>query len=217
VEVDPFRDSQAIVLRDDSGKGGLVTEGLLARALGKLREPRLVVLNACSTEIMAAAVARVVPAVVGMRGEYSDVGAVALARSFYRELGRGAQLEQALADARRELNFSNPGSLDWSAPVLYLSGGACPLVATRTAPGPEMHGVRPDMPAPVEVLPAQTPRDAEREYLTARLNVDRRNAAALEAQAGQASTSLAPAMQSQLERLRTRIAETEAKLGVKGL
>ena len=213
--LEPSSGSQAILLRDDQGNRSLVNADELQRLLYRAPYVRFVFLNACNTDWVAATLGRGVPAVIGVLGEYADTSAIALARSFYSECGHGAALEQALAIARRELNYSNPGSLEWSAPVLYMTHVGSTLVRVR--PSPLIRLVVAPQPAVVgvEAMVTQTGRDAEREYLAARLEVDRRNRFALEEQILQLGSQVPPAVQAQLDQLRQRIAETEAALGVK--
>lgn len=211
VSADPA--SQAILLADAAGGRRLVGQRRWLeefRMLG-LQDIRLVVLNGCQTDLFAAALARVVPAVVGMRGDYLDQSAVSFAGSLYRGIGGGAALDQAIASARRELNYSNPGSLEWGAPVLYQSGPALPLLAE-----PEITVVAAPLPperaAAVSALPRKATKNPEREYLTARLDVDRKNLSALEERLSQAGASSGLPIEGELERLRKRIAETESML-----
>jgi hypothetical protein len=187
VEKDFDPESQAIVLRNESGSRDLLLgEGLVDLLSTHGRGLRLVFLNACNTDVVAEVMARRAPAVLGVRGEYSDRSAVTLARGFYRELGQGAQLDHALAVARRDVNFKSPGSLDWSAPLLFLSGGGGSPLVKPGAPAESSALSPPSLEtAAAEPSVSQLGRDVEREYLAARIEVDRRNIAALEAQARQ--------------------------------
>lgn len=213
VSADPT--SQSIVLASASGGRRLVGQRRWLeefRLLG-LQDIRLVVLNGCDTDLFAAALARTLPAVMGVRGQYLDQSAVSFARSFYRAIGGGATLDQAVASARRDLNYSTPGSQEWGAPVLYQRGPATPLLAAL--PEIVVAAAAPSAPASaagISVLPGKASRNPQREYLTARLDVDRQNLSAMEARVPQAGSALGPQLAGELDRLRRRIAETEKML-----
>ena len=57
---------------------------------------RLVVLNACYSRVQAEAIAEVIDCVVGMSDAISDRAAIAFAASFYRALGFGRSVQEAL-------------------------------------------------------------------------------------------------------------------------
>lgn len=67
-----------------------------------------------------------VPAVLAMQFPISDEGALALARSFYAELGAGVDLDLALTRARRAIKVAAPE--EWVSPILYLRDGGEKLV-----------------------------------------------------------------------------------------
>lgn len=64
---------------------------------------RLVVLNACFSEAVSAALSGVVDCVVGMRGSIGDVAARAFSIGFYRALGYGRSIGNAVAQANAGL------------------------------------------------------------------------------------------------------------------
>jgi hypothetical protein len=208
-------DPQSIVVGSlTTGMSDQIPGDELVAALAEVNDLRLVVLNACKTDRIAASLATRVPAAIGLLGDVVDLSAVRLATTLYGQIGQGAHLEQALAAARRVVDYENPGSLDWSAPVLYLRGGGQPLVRRISTPEVNAAGVEADS-EPAGASPPAAPEDAEQEYLVARLDVDRQNLAALETAATQSADSMPIGVGAELERLRKRVAETEAELGLK--
>jgi hypothetical protein len=94
--------SSGIYLQDEQGGPQLVT----ARALTMMIESaaataRVVVLNACYSDVQADALCRVVDCVIGMTGAIRDDAARAFAVGFYRALGNrrsvGNAVDQAVA------------------------------------------------------------------------------------------------------------------------
>lgn len=76
-----------------------------------------------------------VRAVVAMRREVSDKGALKLAKIFYEQVAQGETLTRSLAKARREVNTVQ---CDWATPVLYLAGEDLVLLPVEEpAPVPE--------------------------------------------------------------------------------
>lgn len=120
-------DEGGIWLEDERG-GGLRLTGRELPAM--LRQPvSFVFLNICHggrsspnpfAGIAEALLRSGVRAVVAMRREVTDSGAVALAKSFYSCLARGDSLSQALAKARSSVVNAQYG--DWAVPMLYLAG-----------------------------------------------------------------------------------------------
>jgi CHAT domain len=64
---------------------------------------RIVVLNACFSDAVAAALTRTVDCVVGMRGSIGDVAARSFSVGFYRALGYGRSIGNAVAQANAGL------------------------------------------------------------------------------------------------------------------
>lgn len=92
-------------------------------------ELRMVVLNCCHAGRMvsdsAAASAFVqsgVPAIVAMRHEVSDDAAMTFCEELYGELVDGADIDEAVCEARRAIYFLPGGGGEWILPVLYLCG-----------------------------------------------------------------------------------------------
>jgi hypothetical protein len=89
--------------------------------------PQLVVLNSCSGaqglsgDMFSSTAALLslgrVPAVVAMQFPFTDRAAIAFSKSFYRWLGQGAKVQDAIRRSRRNLTRLGP---EWITPVLYL-------------------------------------------------------------------------------------------------
>jgi hypothetical protein len=93
----------------------------LAAALKGTPRLRLVVLAACETDRLAAHLAPVVPAVIGIRGIISDAGCQAFLGGLYGALAAGATLSQAVASGRtQQIGFSRSIGDEWAQPVLFL-------------------------------------------------------------------------------------------------
>ena len=130
-------DMGLIHLEKADGRKAPVTGVDFAKAVTRRRAPRLVVLNACygaRSQLHRAydglaphLLRRGVAAVVAMRTTVSDKAAVRFATALYGGLAKGHVLEQAMADARRELSVSEHRA-EWSTPVLYLGADHVRLV-----------------------------------------------------------------------------------------
>ena len=90
--------------------------------------PRLVVLAACDTDLVAAQLAEDLPNVIGFRGKISDEGCLAFLRGLYKALGSGSTIDQAVAAGRaQQVGFSQSLGEEWALPVVFQTDGA-PLV-----------------------------------------------------------------------------------------
>jgi hypothetical protein len=94
---------------------------------------RLVFLNACKTGttsersgahpfagVATALIKRHVPAVVAMQFPISDPAAIIFARTFYECIVRGAPVDAAVVEGRKELRANKETASEWATPVLYL-------------------------------------------------------------------------------------------------
>jgi Domain of unknown function (DUF4384)/CHAT domain len=156
-------DEGALLLPDASGRAAAVSvEGLtrLFAALSRDLPIRCVVLNACHSATLAAALTPWVDCVIGIAASLRDTTAVAFAGAFYEALGFGRDVALAydLACAQVRLSIDAPGDL----PTLQFREGARPdavrLVASieearvtsrelpkRSAPGSsDAEGITPD-------------------------------------------------------------------------
>ncbi len=143
---------------ETTGEGGLcfkapdgsadrVSGKALATELGTFRDLQLIFLNACSTATVApestgspflgAAAALVLagfPAVVAMRVPISDAAAIAFSRAFYGRLLAGDPLETSLLQGRLAISRLDPGSAEWSTPILFLRSHKSKEVALERVP-----------------------------------------------------------------------------------
>ncbi|MCP4695372.1 MAG: CHAT domain-containing protein [Gammaproteobacteria bacterium] len=87
---------EGIVLEDDNGCSSLVNAEALAQ-LFKLfgDEVQCVLLNACYSEIQAAAIAEHIDYVIGMKRAFSDNAAISFSGAFYDAIGAGKSVEFA--------------------------------------------------------------------------------------------------------------------------
>lgn len=65
------------------------------------QKARLVILNACNTELVAEGIKGEVEAVIGTRDKVDDIAAKVLTETFYAELGGGASIDDAYDSATR--------------------------------------------------------------------------------------------------------------------
>jgi hypothetical protein len=91
----------------------------LGKLVGSNPALRLLVLNGCRTDGLAAALAGVVTGVIGHRGDITDVAALAFADGLYSTLMRGVPLDLAVTAARLHVDSRTPGGREWCAPILY--------------------------------------------------------------------------------------------------
>src|SRR5262249_25142033 len=104
---------QQIVLEDDKGGQARVDKEALAELCGILKgNLRLVVLNACSSEPHAEALARHVDCAIGMNKPIGDEAAIAFAASFYQVIGFGQPVETAFRLGKNELSLRRLGEED---------------------------------------------------------------------------------------------------------
>jgi CHAT domain len=132
----------------------LVSADELRDKLHPVHRPSLIVLTGSDTDLLALELARVVPSVVGIRGEISDKARESFLGGFYRALGRGESIEAGLVAGRGELRaIGSALAADWAAPVGYLSEPQ--RLVTR---GDETEPARPVAPDdPASAQPSRTP------------------------------------------------------------
>lgn len=89
-------DQDGIIVEDDEGQSFRVPEEPLAELFGLLSNHlECVILNSCYSQNQAAAISRHIPYVVGMSGNFPDLGAVPFVVGFYDALGAGETFEFA--------------------------------------------------------------------------------------------------------------------------
>ena len=98
---------QRIILGGSSLRGKAVDPEGLARMLALYkRYVRLVVLNACFTDVMARFITEAIDYSVGAGKAIGDKAGVAFAGAFYRALGFGTSVREAFASAKAELGLT---------------------------------------------------------------------------------------------------------------
>lgn len=122
-----------LLLEDESrGRDPLPASTLASFFAGKPM-PRLVVLASCRSadpgdnpafgpfaSIAAALVAAGLPAVVAMQTSVEDRSAIRFTERLYRRIAQGDPIEAAVSQARIALRASQPDTLDWAVPVLFV-------------------------------------------------------------------------------------------------
>ncbi|MBW8806317.1 MAG: hypothetical protein JF587_21070 [Catenulisporales bacterium] len=110
-------DTGLYVLTPDGGDAPLVTEGLadLLAAAGK--KVRLVVINACGTDLIAQELAKVAGCAIGYPGTVGDQVATTFAAQFYRCVGAGMALGPAHRAAAAVIRMYGAGESE--IPVLH--------------------------------------------------------------------------------------------------
>ncbi len=146
---------------------------------------KLVVLNACETargnrfdrlsNIAHSLATQKIPAVVAMQFQILDAASNRFSKIFYMLLARGTAVDEAVAEARREIykTAEDQDRLDWAAPILYISSSNIisfkadqkperkripPAPTSEKLPKPEQAGggVNPSVPVPDASSPAVT-------------------------------------------------------------
>lgn len=109
-----------IVLQDISGKAKPVSALALKRLFTTLKDNiKVVVLNACYSEVQGKAIGEVIDYVVGMKDAIPDEAAIVFAASFYRALGFDRTVEQAFDQAVTALLLE--GIPEEDTPVLLVN------------------------------------------------------------------------------------------------
>lgn len=109
-----------------SGDGGStrVDAATLAEVFGLFKDHgvEVVVLNACSSQLQAAAIAAKIPCVVGMAAEISDDAARVFSTGLYRAVGFGEPLRAAFEQGIAAIRLARLG--EESTPQLFADGQA---------------------------------------------------------------------------------------------
>jgi len=133
-------DTGLYALAADGGDAPLITEGLadlLAAAGSKIR---LVVINACGTDLIAQELAKVTGCAIGYPGRVPDQVAITFATQFYRCVGAGMPVGPAYRASAAVIRMY--GAAEHEIPVLYSIAEADPdtlhlLHPAYFAPPPE--------------------------------------------------------------------------------
>jgi hypothetical protein len=103
----------SLLLQTAEGAPHPLTPAALAALLAARQErPRVVVLNACYSVIMAQALLPLADAVIGMRDAVEDAAARTFAVEFYKAIGHGRPLQEAFELARASLLVYGLGNDD---------------------------------------------------------------------------------------------------------
>lgn len=102
-----------------------IPEGELAQIFGRLGNTvKCVVLDACYSEIQAAAIAESIPCVVGVSRAVSDRTAIAFATEFYEALASGKSVAAAFKLGKVQVELAHPASADTAQiPKLLVRSG----------------------------------------------------------------------------------------------
>lgn len=117
-----------VVLKDETGRGRLVSGQQLGWLVHNYRTLALVILNACEgaradrtdpfSGTAQSLVQQGIPAVVAMQFEITDGAAKTFSQAFYAAVAGGHPVENALFEARMAI-FTENHALEWATPVLY--------------------------------------------------------------------------------------------------
>ena len=115
-------DNGDLAFEDDGGYTKFISKEQMAVALATAADHiRLLVFNACFSEVQAKAVAGVVGAAIGMKEPVDDTAAVIFASQLYSSIGFGLSLEQSFSQAKMRLSMD--GYPDSENPQLYVADG----------------------------------------------------------------------------------------------
>jgi hypothetical protein len=198
------------------GKISYLSSSSFADLLGQAPDLRLTFLNANNTDMFAAAAAHTVPAVIGMRGLITDQASMIFATNFYRRVVDGYPLEEAASNARKRLNYENPGSVEWAVPVLYLRNGGTLLPSSMdpaavAAARPGSADVSLD-DVTSGVVAADPNRQDELEYLTKKLAVTKANLDELKLKKEEMGEAVPSLVTSQIEKLEQELSQTSRQI-----
>ena len=154
-----------LVLTDDDGQPQSVSTAFLVNLFQVLNDNiQLVLFNACHSDSIAEAVARIIPCTIGMSGAINDTAAVRFAATFYRAVGFGRTIREAFELGKNALMNLRPP--EDHLPRLYSRKGSVDHTVTDLASGldPPSNGTtdcRPDPEAQVCTADLPTPLPSE--------------------------------------------------------
>lgn len=124
-----------LMFLDDQGYAKPITPRALKALFAALKDDvRLIILNACYSEIQAKALAEIVDCVIGMSDEICDEAAVVFIASFYRALGFGRPVQNAFDQGLAALEVQ--GIAESEVPRLLTRAGVDPAQVLLVAPDP---------------------------------------------------------------------------------
>lgn len=110
---------------DNDTPGRSIPTGVLARAIGAVDHPPIVVvLNACESASQLEQLVNHVPVAIGMSASVMDVDAITFATRFYSALAEGQSLQAAMAVARVDMEMNGLEGHD--LPTLRTADGVDP-------------------------------------------------------------------------------------------
>ncbi len=152
-----------VVLKDESGRGRLVSGQQLGWLVHNYRTLALVILNACEgaradrtdpfSGTAQSLVQQGIPAVVAMQFEITDGAAKTFSQAFYAAVAGGHPVENALFEARMAI-FTENHALEWATPVLYTRAADGHLFDISSLPAPVVAAPPPSTSASSTVAPA---------------------------------------------------------------
>jgi hypothetical protein len=116
---------EEIILLDRDGKPQSVSKEALVSLFRTLKDNiRVVLLNACFSEPQAAAIIEEIDCAIGMKRAIGDDAAITFAASFYRAVGFGRSVKEAVDQGKAALLLE--GILEERTPVLLNRKGVAP-------------------------------------------------------------------------------------------
>jgi hypothetical protein len=114
--------SEGFLLQDQDGFSQPVDKETLAELFSTLKNQiRIVLLNACSTEPLAMAIAQTIDCTIGMNQPINDDASIIFAASFYRAIGFGGSVQHAFDLAKLALKLEKMP--DDETPQLFVRKG----------------------------------------------------------------------------------------------
>jgi hypothetical protein len=147
---------QGLVLEDDQGQAKLVGAAALAGLFELFQsQVKCVMLNACYSQMQAAAIHQYIDCVVGMNKAIGDQAAIRFATEFYKALATGSSFEFAYQFARNSLDLYS--ILESLTPVLQNRRGIDdPFGLMASAPDSEQSVTKPEAQPKPSVKQAQS-------------------------------------------------------------
>lgn len=120
--------NKGLLFRGDDGSPRFIAANALKRLFSSLgNSVRLVFFNACYSETQGQSVAEIVDCVVGMSDAINDRAAVVFSGAFYRALGFGKSVKEAVEQGRTAIELENLAGVD--IPILLTKKGIDPSLA----------------------------------------------------------------------------------------